>query len=147
MEPSKGLPGSMRGGARTKSVGTKLTEAEFARIDALAAGSGQTLSEWVRETLLGAAPGQASGLAPSLAPVPAAGDGRRVADEILLSEVLALRAILLNLLYDMVTGEALDEERMKALILRGDADKREKAKVRLHGGEESRRSGTERDER
>lgn len=61
MEPSK----SVRGGARTKSVGTRLTEAEFAQIDALAAGSGQILSEWGRETLLDAASGQTSNLTPS----------------------------------------------------------------------------------
>ena len=35
--------------ARTRSVGTKLTEEEFARLESLAAASGQSVSEWARE--------------------------------------------------------------------------------------------------
>ena len=37
---------------RTKSVGTKVSEAEFALLEERARGAGLTLSEWVRETLL-----------------------------------------------------------------------------------------------
>lgn len=40
--------------ARTRSVGTKLTEEEFARLESLAAASGQSVSEWARSALLAA---------------------------------------------------------------------------------------------
>jgi hypothetical protein len=38
--------------ARTRSVGTKLTEDEIARLESLAAESGQSVSEWARSALL-----------------------------------------------------------------------------------------------
>jgi hypothetical protein len=37
---------------RTKSVGTKVSEAEFAMLEERARANGLTLSEWVREVLL-----------------------------------------------------------------------------------------------
>lgn len=42
---------------RTKSVGTKASEAEFAMMEECARVSGLTLSEWVRDVLL-AGPGE-----------------------------------------------------------------------------------------
>lgn len=41
--------------ARTRSVGTKLTEEELARLESLAAAAGQSVSEWARSALLAAA--------------------------------------------------------------------------------------------
>ena len=37
---------------RTKSIGTKVTEEEYARLEALAGTSGRNMSEWVRNVLL-----------------------------------------------------------------------------------------------
>jgi len=37
---------------RTKTLGTKVSEEEFAKLEALASERGLTLSEWCRETLL-----------------------------------------------------------------------------------------------
>ena len=37
---------------RTKSVGTKVSEAEFAMLEERARASGLTLSEWVRDVVL-----------------------------------------------------------------------------------------------
>ena len=37
---------------RSKSLGTKITESEYAQLEALASARGQTLSEWVRSVLL-----------------------------------------------------------------------------------------------
>jgi hypothetical protein len=64
---------------RTKSVGTKVSEAEFALLKERARGAGMRLGEWVREALLSAPAesGPDSGVA--------------------LAEVLALRSLLLNL--------------------------------------------------
>ena len=47
---------SLKPPLRTKSVGTKVSEAEFALLEERARGAGLRLAEWVREALL-AAPG------------------------------------------------------------------------------------------
>lgn len=86
---------------RTKSVGTKVTADEYARLEALAGT--QRLSEWVREVLLKAA-----------APDPAVQ---------LLAELLALRMILLNVHFTISAGRAMSVEDMQRLIERADQDK------------------------
>jgi integrase len=73
---------------RTKSVGTKVSEAEFAMLEERARGSGMRLAEWVREALL-AAPAESG---------PDAG-------EVALAEVLALRSLLLNLHFRAAKGD------------------------------------------
>ena len=86
---------------RTKSVGTKVTPEEFARLEALAGG--ERLGEWVRDALLKAA-------APPF-------------ETVLLAEVLALRGILLNLHFALASGDPLTAEAMHRLIERMDDDK------------------------
>jgi hypothetical protein len=39
---------------RTKSIGFKVSEEEYARLETAAQASGQTLGEWCREMILGA---------------------------------------------------------------------------------------------
>jgi len=72
---------AMKPPLRTKSVGTKVSEAEFAMLEERARASGLTLSEWVRDVLLAA-------------PVE---PGAELASEAVLAEVLALRSLFLNL--------------------------------------------------
>lgn len=91
---------------RRKSIGTKVSEEEYAKLEALAGG--RALGEWVREVLLREV------------------DGRRT-DEILLAEVLALRTILLNAFYKLAQGEKLTGDEMQAIIDRADAAKLPKA--------------------
>jgi hypothetical protein len=43
---------------RTKTLGTKVSEEEFAQLEAAASERGLTLSEWCRETLLANVNGQ-----------------------------------------------------------------------------------------
>ena len=107
--------------ARTRSVGTKLTEEEYGRLEALAAERGLTVGEWVREALLGIA-----------------GNGTPAAEaspteQALLAEVIALRTIVLNLVYDLANGGEVSPERMQELIAKADGEKREKALERLRG--------------
>jgi len=71
---------------RTKSVGTKVSEAEFALLEERARGAGMRLGEWVREALLSA---------------PA--DSGPDFGEVALAEVLALRSLLLNLHFRSAT--------------------------------------------
>jgi hypothetical protein len=95
---------------RTKSIGTKVTPEEYARIEALAGD--QTISEWVRAALLKATePAQA--------------------DAIVLAELLALRTILLNLQFHLCSGTPVTADAMQRLIERADSDKRQQAHARL----------------
>ena len=73
---------------RTKSSGFKVSEEEYAQLETAAQTSGQTLGEWCREAaVLGSANGQPSKAGPSGAEAQA-----------LMAELVALRAILLNVL-------------------------------------------------
>jgi hypothetical protein len=98
---------------RRKSIGTKVSEEEYAQMEALAGG--RALGEWVREVLLRELDGRQA----------------RPAEETLLAEVLALRTILLNAFYRLAQGEKLTEEGMQAIIDRADASKLQKAAERL----------------
>ncbi len=98
---------------RRKSIGTKVSEEEYAQLKALAGG--RAMSEWAREVLLRELEGQQA----------------RPADETVLAEVLALRTILLNLHFAVAKGEAITAEDMQAIIDRADAGKAKKASERL----------------
>jgi hypothetical protein len=95
-------------------VGTKVSDAEYAALEARARASNRTLSEWVREVLLAA-------------PVEPGVD----AGEVALAEVLALRSLLLNLHYRASQGAAIPEAELRGLIERADATKLERARERL----------------
>ena len=99
---------------RTKSVGTKVSEAEFALLEERARGAGMRLAEWVREALLSA-------------PVESGPDSGEVA----LGEILALRSLLLNLHFRAAKGEAIPEPEMRGLIERADETKMQRARERI----------------
>ena len=96
---------------RTKSVGTKVSEAEFALLEERARRAGMRLAEWVREALLSA-------------PAESGPDSGEVA----LSEILALRSLLLNLHFRSAT---IPEAEMRGLIERADGSKLERARERI----------------
>jgi hypothetical protein len=95
---------------RTRSIGTKVTEAEYVALAAMAGE--QRLSEWVRQVLLAAV---------RSAP----------AEPVVLAELLALRTILLNLHFAVTTGSPPSADDMRQLIERADHDKWQKAEERL----------------
>jgi hypothetical protein len=95
---------------RTKSIGTKVTLEEYARIQTLAGE--QPISEWVRAVLLKAADSP-------------------VVDATVLAEVLAIRTILLNLHFHLCNGAPVTAETMQRLIERADQDKHQQAEARL----------------
>jgi hypothetical protein len=112
---------------RTKSVGTKVSDAEYAALEARARAENLTLSEWVRAKLLGT--GRPGGEADEV-----------LVGEVLLSEVLALRALFLNLrpLPDhAVPGEA----EVRAEIARVDATKMQRARERLAAQKKASEAG------
>ncbi len=82
----------MMGISRTRSAGAKVTDEEYAQLEALAQKRGLTLGEWCRDVLL-------SQLKPSVASLP---------EETILAEVLGLRMIMINLLRDLGNGETPD---------------------------------------
>ncbi len=100
---------------RTKSLGTKVSDAEYARLEALASARGQTLSELIRSVLLEEI---------------AAPNGHDAAEQTLLAEVVGLRTILLNLFFKLANGERITAEEIP-VIERADADKLKKAQARL----------------
>ena len=95
---------------RVKSISTKVTEEEYAQFEALAGA--QTISEWAREVLL-----RASKPSPS--------------DQTIVAELLALRMILVNVLFSIANREPLTSEDMQDMINRADASKLAKALDRL----------------
>jgi hypothetical protein len=108
---------------RTKSVGTKVSDEEFAALEARARAENLTLSEWMRAQLLEPSAGGGTGR-----PGGAAADD--LLGEVLLSEVLALRALFLNL--RPLPDHALPGEgEVRAEIARADATKMQRARERL----------------
>jgi hypothetical protein len=80
---------------RTKSIGTRVSEEEYARLERVAQEASKTLAEWCREVMLNSANGGAADAAVA---------GARA--EALMAEVVALRTILLNLLFKTVQWRA-----------------------------------------
>ena len=95
---------------RTKSISTKVTEEEYTQFETLAGD--QTISEWARDALLKAAK-----------PSPA--------EQTIVAEVLALRMILMNVLFSIANQEPLTSTVMDDIINRADAGKLVKALERL----------------
>jgi len=102
---------------RTKSIGTKVTPEEYARIQTRAGE--QPVSEWVRAALLRAS------------------EDTPATNSIVLAELLALRAILLNVHFHLCNGTPLTAETMQRLIERADQDKRQKAQARFAAADRS----------
>jgi hypothetical protein len=107
----------VKGPLRGRSLGTKLTEVEYARVEAAALRSGVGLSEWCRRAVL-----ELSDRAECQT------------DTVLLAELLGLRAVLLNVMFRLTNGEALSQDEMRQLIERADRDKHKRAAAVLSSG-------------
>src|SRR5258708_26207587 len=79
---------------RTATVSTRVTDDEYKELEALAQARKQTMSEWVREVL----PDQR---------------GEPAGHAVVLAEMMALRAIVLNLAMAHAQGETMSEERIR----------------------------------
>ena len=101
----------MKGPLRDRSLGTKLTEVEYARVESAALRAGVGLSEWCRRAVLELAER----------------DEDESAKGVVLAELLSLRAVLLNVMFRLSRGEAISEEEMRQLIDRADRDKHKRA--------------------
>ena len=105
----------MKGPLRDRSLGTKLSEVEYARVESAALSAGVGLSEWCRTAVLRAA----------------APEGNTPPEAALMAELLALRAVLLNVVYRMANGERVSQDEMRQLIERADRDKHTRAAAML----------------
>ena len=110
----------VRANLRTKSIGTKVSEEEYARLEQAAQKASKTLGEWCREVMINSANGHSAN-----------GSRGDAGAEALMAEVVALRTILLNVLFKQANGERLTTEEMQKLINRADSDKFKKARERL----------------
>jgi hypothetical protein len=108
---------------RNRSLGTKLTEVEYASVETAALRAGIGLSEWCRRAVLEHAECEPSD----------------DLENILLAELLSLRAVLLNVLFRLSRGEPVSEEEMRRLIERADRDKHKRATAVLSAGKDEDR--------
>ena len=113
---------------RTKSVGTKVSDAEYAALEARARAENLTLSEWMREALLGSSHAENAEAADDLL------------GEVLLSEVLALRTLFLNL-RPLPDHDLPSEDEVLAEKARVDATKMQRARERLAAEKKAREAG------
>jgi hypothetical protein len=107
------LHGARRPKTLTGSATAKLTRNEEALIRQQADEAGLTKSEWCREVLL-----QALAVRPET--------------RLLLSELLALRMIVLRLQLDLIEGRQPTNERLKEVLDRAEASKHALAEQRIH---------------
>jgi hypothetical protein len=96
---------------RTKSVGTKVSEAELRVLESRADAAGLTLSEWVRDVLLASS----------------VDTGTLAAERAILAEMLAMRAILLNFLLKLSMRQPITEQVSRELIAWADENKMKRA--------------------
>jgi len=104
-----------------------VTEEEYAKLKGTAQAVGKTLGEWCREVILANADRHMLNGQPA--------DSIEI--QALMAEFVALRTILLNVLFRQANGESLTAEQMHKLIERADADKFKKAVERLRHASES----------
>ena len=101
----------MRTPSRTRSVGTKVSQEEYARLEACAADKQLSISEWSRQAL------QAAANVVQGSP----------AEKAILAEVIALRTIVANLIYAFTSEGKVTAEQMRAFIERADGTKGKRA--------------------
>ena len=101
----------MKTPSRTRSLGTKVSQEEYARLEGCAADKQLSISEWSRQALLAAAN------------VVQGSPGEKA----ILAEVIALRTIVANLIYAFTSEGKVTAEQMRAFIERADSTKAKRA--------------------
>ena len=109
--PSAAPPVPTSESNRTKSIATRLTDAEFAEIESAAASAGKKVAEWLREAVLAQA--RATG-------------EEKATDTVLLAELMALRSLIVNL-FAVASKGPLSDETLRKIAAYADAIKDQKA--------------------
>jgi uncharacterized protein (DUF1778 family) len=100
---------------RTKSIATRLTDAEFAEVEYAASSAGKKVAEWLREA--------------ALAQARATGE-EKTTDTVLLAELMALRSLIVNL-FAVASKGPLSDETLRRVSTYADAIKDQKAEELL----------------
>jgi hypothetical protein len=100
--------------SRARSIATRLTEAEFCEVEASATDAGKKVAEWLREAAL----------------AHARASQEEQTDRILLTEIMAMRALMLNLFAKASQGP-LSTEDMRKMSVYSDSIKEQKAEELL----------------
>ena len=117
-QPQSNRRCAMKAPLRTKSIGTKVSEEEFAALEERARAGGHD------------ALGMGAGGVAGRAGVELPDDDAALAGRVTLAEVLALRTLFLNLQFRQAQGPMTEAE-MRGLIERADAVKGERARERI----------------
>ena len=80
---------------RTKSIGFKVSEEEYAQLETAAQADGRTLGEWCREVIL---------------------RGGSASDDPALAEIIGVRLLLVNVLGPVAAGEKVTPEKFNQLL-------------------------------
>jgi len=112
--PSVPWPAPTSENFRSKSIATRLTEAEFSEVEAAANSAGKKVAEWLCEAALTQA--RTGGNAPT--------------DPVLLAEILALRDLVLNL-FAVASKGPLSEETLRKISAYADSIKGQKTEELL----------------
>ena len=100
---------------RVRTASTKVTEAEFAELDAFASQRGQSVSEWIRQTILAEARSQ-----------------RNTATTAhLFTELVGIQLLLINTLGPLIRGERMTTDHLNAILRQVQSTKARKAQELL----------------
>ena len=100
---------------RVRTASTKVTEAEFAELDAFASQRGQSVSEWIRQTILAEARSQ-----------------RNTATTVhLFTELVGIQLLLINTLGPLIRGERMTADHLNAVLRQVQSTKGRKAQELL----------------
>jgi hypothetical protein len=109
---------------RTKSIGFKVSEEEYAQLETAAQASGRTLGEWCREVIL---------------------RGGSASDDPALAEIIGVRLLLVNVLRPLAAGEKLAPEAFDKMLDQISEVKHElAAKLQQQAAEETAAAKTQR---
>ncbi len=101
---------------RVKTASTKVTEGEFAELETFASKHGQSVSEWIRQTLLAEARSQ-----------------RDSATTLhLFTELVGIQLLLMNTLGPLIRGERMTADHLNAVLRQVQSMKARKAQELLN---------------
>jgi hypothetical protein len=104
-------PGAEQPELRARTASTKVTDSEFAELEAFASQRGQSISEWIRQTLLSEVRNQ-----------------RNSATTVhVFTELIGIQLLLMNTLGPLIRGEKMTAEHLDAVFRQVQSTKGRKA--------------------
>lgn len=101
---------------RVRTASTKVTDCEFAELEAFASQRGQSVSEWIRQTLIAEARNQ-----------------RNSATTLhLFTELVGIQLLLMNTLGPLIRGERMTADHLNAVLRQVQSTKARKAQELLN---------------